>query len=259
MKRRKFITLLGGAGAWPLTARAQQPTRLRQVAILRSEVAGDPEGLRNSAALVQGLQALGWTQGHNVRIEQRWAGGSVDAMKALAKELVALEPDVIVVISTPVTAAVMQETHTIPVIFVQNFDPVGSGIVKSVAMPGGNITGFTSYEAAMASKWLELLKGVAPQVARVAIIYNPQTAPYAGTFLRSIETAGSVFAVQSIAMPIQDAGTIEKAIEASAREINSSLMVLPDVTTTVQEKLNWRFNIACLLFTHGAISLPPVV
>jgi ABC-type uncharacterized transport system substrate-binding protein len=118
MKRREFITLLGGAAvAWPFTARAQQPAHLRQVAILRSEVAGDPEGLRNSAALVQGLQTLGWTQGRNIRIEQRWAGGSVDAMKALAKELVALEPDVIVVISTPVTAAVMQETHTIPIIF----------------------------------------------------------------------------------------------------------------------------------------------
>jgi putative ABC transport system substrate-binding protein len=238
MRRREFITLVGGAAAaWPFAARAQQPARLRQVAILRGEVAGDPEGLRNSAALVQGLQALGWTQGRNVRIEQRWAGGSVDAMKALAKELVALEPDVIVVISTPVTLAVMQETHKIPVIFVQNFDPVGSGLVKSLVAPGGNITGFTSYEAAMATKWLELLKGVAPQVTRVSIMYNPQTAPYADTFLRSIETAGPVSAIQSIAMPIQDAGTIEKAIEASAREINSSLMVLPDVTTTVQEKL----------------------
>ena len=174
---------------WPLAARAQQPARLPQVAILRSEVAGDPEGLRNSAALVQGLQALGWTQGRNVRIEQRWAGGSVDAMKALARELVVLEPDVIVVVSTPVTAAVMQ-THTIPIIFVQNFDPVGSGLVKSLVAPDGNITGFTSYEPAMAGKWLELLKGVASQVASVAIMYNPQTAPYAGAFLRSIEAAG---------------------------------------------------------------------
>jgi putative ABC transport system substrate-binding protein len=210
---------------------------LRQVAILRSEVAGDPEGLRNSAALVQGLQALGWTQGRNVQIEQRWAGGSVDAMRALARELVALEPNVIVVISTPVTMAVMQETHTIPIIFVQNFDPVESGLVKSLVAPGGNITGFTSYEPAMASKWLELLKGVAPQVARVAVIYNPQTAPYGGSFLRSVETAGPAFAIQATAMPIQDAGTIEKAIEAFARETNPSLMVLPDVTATVHEKL----------------------
>ncbi len=160
MKRREFITLVGGtAAAWSLAAHAQQPARLPQVAILRSEVAGDPEGLRNSAALVQGLQALGWTQGRNVRIEQRWAGGSVDAMKALARELVALEPNVIVVISTPVTAAVRQETHTIPIIFVQNFDPVDTGFVKSLVAPGGNITGFTSYEPAMASKWLELVKG----------------------------------------------------------------------------------------------------
>jgi putative ABC transport system substrate-binding protein len=238
MRRREFITFVGSsAAAWPLAARAQQPSRLRQVAILRSEVAGDPEGLRNSAALVQGLQALGWTQGRNVQIEQRWAGGSVDAMRALARELVALEPNVIVVISTPVTMAVMQETHTIPIIFVQNFDPVESGLVKSLVAPGGNITGFTSYEPAMASKWLELLKGVAPQVARVAVIYNPQTAPYGGSFLRSVETAGPAFAIQATAMPIQDAGTIEKAIEAFARETNPSLMVLPDVTATVHEKL----------------------
>src|SRR5215472_18512370 len=118
MRRREFITLAGSAAAaWPLAVHAQQPARLPQVAILRAEVAGEPEGLRNSAALVQGLQALGWTPGRNVRIEQRWAGGSVDAMKALARELVALEPDVIVVVSTPVSAAVMQETHTIPIIF----------------------------------------------------------------------------------------------------------------------------------------------
>jgi ABC-type uncharacterized transport system substrate-binding protein len=237
MRRRDFIAVIGGGAAWPIAARAQQAARLRQVAILRGEVAGDPEGLRNSSALIQGLEALGWTQGRNVRIELRWAGGSVDAMKALAKELVALEPDVIVVVSTPVTAVVMQETHTIPIIFVQNFDPVGSGLVKSLVTPEGNVTGFTSYEPAIGSKWLELLKGVAPQVARVAIIYNPQTAPYAGTFLRSIEAAGPTFAVQPIAMPIQDAGTIEKAIEAFAREANGGLMVLPDVTTTVHEKL----------------------
>ena len=238
MRRRDFLSLIGGAAAtWPLAVRAQQPARLRQVAILRAEVAGDPEGLRNSGALIQGLQALGWTPGRNVRIEQRWAGGSVDAMKALAKELVALEPDVIVVVSTPVSAAVMQETHTIPIIFVQNFDPVGSGLVKSLVAPDGNITGFTSYEPGISSKWLELLKGVAPQVARVAIVYNPQTAPYAGVFLRSIEAASPIFAIQPIAMPIQDSGTIEKSIEAFAREINPGLMVLPDATTTVHEKL----------------------
>jgi putative tryptophan/tyrosine transport system substrate-binding protein len=261
MRRREFIRIAGGAVAWPLTARAQQPARLPQVAILRSEVAGDPEGLRNSAALVQGLQALGWTQGRNIRIEQRWAGGSVDAMKALAKELVALEPDVIVVISTPVTVAVMQETHTIPVIFVQDFDPVGSGLVKSLAAPDGNITGFTSYEPAIGSKWLELLKGVAPRVARVAIIYNPQTAPYAGAFLRSIEAAGPIFAIQPIAMPVQDAGTIEKAFEAFAHEINPGLLVLPDVTTTVYDdklELSWLLDrqVGRLLALEHLINIP---
>jgi putative tryptophan/tyrosine transport system substrate-binding protein len=196
-----------------------------------------PKGRGTALRSFRDCKHWGWTQGRNLRIEQRWAGGSVDAMKALAKELVALEPNAIVVVSTPATVAVMQETHTIPIIFVQNFDPVESGLVKSLVAPAGNITGFTSYEPAVASKWLELLKGVAPQVARVAIIYNPQTAPYAGSFLRSIETAGPAFAIQPIAMPIQDAGTIEKAIEAFARETNPSLLVLPDVTTTFHEKL----------------------
>jgi len=239
MRRREFISFLGGgaAAAWPRVVDAQQPARLPQVAILRGEVAGDPEGLRNSAALLQGLQALGWAQGRNLRIEQRWAGGSVDAMKALAKELVALEPNVIVVISTPITRAVMQETHTIPIIFVQLFDPVDSGLVKSLVAPGGNVTGFTSYEPAMATKWLELLKGVAPQVGRITMIYNPQTAPFGRSFLRSIEAAAPAFAMRPIAIPIQDAGTIEKAIEASARETNPGLLVLPDVTTTVHERL----------------------
>ena len=251
MRRRDLIKVVAGSAiTWPLVARAQQAARLRQVAILRGEVAGDPEGLRNSSALIQGLQALGWTQGRNVRIELRWAGGSVDAMKALAKELVALEPDVIVVAGTPVTAAVMQETHTIPIIFVQNFDPVGSGLMKSLVTPEGNVTGFSSYEPAIGGKWLELLKGVAPQVARAAIIYSPQTAPYAGAFLRSIEAAGPTFAIQPIAMPIQDAGTIEKAIEAFAREANGGLMVLPDITTTVYEKL--------LAKLAGQYSLPAI-
>jgi putative ABC transport system substrate-binding protein len=158
-------------------------------------------------------------------------------MKALARELVALGPDVIVVISTPATAAVLQETQRIPIIFVQNFDPVESGLVKSLVAPGGNVTGFTSYEPAMASKWLELLKGVAPQVARVAIVYNPQTAPYGGSLLRSVETAGPAFAIQPMAMPIQDAGTIEKAIEAFAHETNPGLIVLPDTTNTVHRQL----------------------
>ena len=253
MRRREFITLIGGtATAWPISARAQQPARLRQVAILRAEVAGDPEGLRNSSALIQGLQALGWAQGSNLRIELRWAGGSVDAVKALAKELVALAPDVIVVVSTPISAAVMQETHTIPIIFVQNFDPVGSGIVKSLVAPEGNITGFTSYEPAMGSKWLELLKGVAPQVASVAIMYNPQTAPYAGAFLRPIKAAAPSFAIQPTAMPIQDAGTIEKAIEAFARETNPGLLVLPDLTTTVHENV-----IVKLAVQHGMPGIYP--
>src|SRR5262249_49160022 len=143
MRRREFISFLGGgaAAAWPRVVGAQQPARLPKVAILRGEVAGDPEGLRHSGALLLGMQGVGWAQGRNLRIEQRWAGGSVDAMKALAKELVALEPNVIVVISTPITRAVMQETHTIPIIFVQLFDPVDSGLVKSLVAPGGNVTG----------------------------------------------------------------------------------------------------------------------
>ena len=254
MKRREFITLVGGAAAgWPVAARAQQPARLPQVAILRSEVAGDPEGLRNSAALVQGLQALGWTQGHNIRIEQRWAGGSVDAMKALARELVALEPDVIVVISTPVTAAVMQETHTIPIIFVQNFDPVDTGLVKSLVAPGGNITGFTSYEPAMASKWLELLKEVAPHVESVAILFNPTTAPGGGSYyLKPFNTAARSLGLQASAAPIHTVSEIEPVLAAEARKPNNGLIVMSDAFP-----LAHRIKIVTLAAQHRLPAIYP--
>src|SRR5262245_21272287 len=177
MTRRDFITLLGGAAAWPLAARAQ-PDRIRRIGLLMAFAESYPEGQAASAALREGLQKSGWTEGRNVRIDTRWAAGDTEAMQRLAKELVALQPDLILSASTPTTAAVLQQTRTIPIIFVNVADPIGSGFVASLSRPGGNITGFITMEPTIAGKWLELLKEIAPRVARVALLFNPAAATY---------------------------------------------------------------------------------
>src|SRR5437870_2705857 len=179
LKRREFITLLGGAAAtWPLAARTQQPEQVRRIGVLSASDISDPEAQANAAAARQGLQELGWTDGRNVRIDYRWAGGDKDRMRALAKELVALQPNVILARSTPATAALKAETRTIPIVFTTVSDPIGSGFVASLARPGGNITGFTNFESSMGGKWLGLLKEIAPRVTRTGMIFNPETASY---------------------------------------------------------------------------------
>jgi putative tryptophan/tyrosine transport system substrate-binding protein len=182
MRRREFITLLGGVTAgWPFAARAQQAAGVRRIGVLMSDAETDPEAQSNAAAARQGLQELGWTDGRNVRIDYRWAGGDKDRMRALAKELVELQPDVILARSTPATAALKAETRTIPIVFTTVSDPIGSGFVTSFARPGGNVTGFTNFEASMGGKWLGLLKEIAPRVTRTGMMFNPETAPYAHT------------------------------------------------------------------------------
>jgi putative tryptophan/tyrosine transport system substrate-binding protein len=171
MKRRDFIGLLGGAAAvWPLAARAQQPARMRRIGVLLNITADDPESQGRLAALAQGLQSLGWVIGQNVRIDYRWGGGSVDAMRKHAEELVALAPDVILAQSTAAVAPLLQSTHAVPIVFTVVADPVGAGYIQSLAHPGGNATGFTGFEYAFAGKWLELLKEVAPSVTRAAVL-----------------------------------------------------------------------------------------
>jgi putative ABC transport system substrate-binding protein len=177
MRRREFITLLGGAAAtWPLTARAQQPDRMRRLGLLIGYAENDPLSQPWIAAFLKGLSELGWSDNRNLHIDYRWASADVDRFKQFAKELVALKPDVILAHTTPATAALQRETADIPIIFVIVSDPVGAGFVASLARPGGNITGFINFEDSMGGKWLELLKEVAPAVKRAAIMFNPDTA-----------------------------------------------------------------------------------
>ena len=229
MKRREFITLLGGAAAaWPLAARAQQPDRMRRIGVLMAYAESDPEAQARVAAFREGLQKLGWTEGRNIRIDTRWAAADAEAMQRFAKELVALQPDLILSPTTPTTAALLQQTRTIPIIFANVADPVGSGFVASFPRPGGNVTGFTILEPTMAGKWLELLKEIAPRVNRVAFLFNPATAPYAEYYLNPFKAAAASFGVEAIVAPVRDTSELESVVAAQAREPNGGLIVMPD-------------------------------
>jgi putative tryptophan/tyrosine transport system substrate-binding protein len=228
MIRRDFITLLGGgAAAWPLAARAQQPERVLRIGVLLSFDANDPERWPRAKALQEGLGKLGWIDDRNVRVEYRSTADEAER-RSFAKELVGLQPQVLVAGSTASLAALLRETRTIPIVFVNVADPVGQGFISSLARPAGNVTGFTIFEFSMGAKWLELLKEVAPHTARVSIIFNPDIPP-ATLFLRSVETAAQSFALKLIPMPIKDAAEIEGRIEAFARQPNGGLIVLPDI------------------------------
>ena len=173
MKRREFITLLGSAAAWPLAARAQQGARMRRIGVLMSFAADDPLAPPPVSALAQGLQERGWSVGGNIRIDYRWGANNLDLFRKYAAELVALAPDVVVGTAASIVAALQQAGHTVPIVFVTTIDPVGSGLVASLARPGGNATGFIAYEFSIAGKWLELLKDIAPRVTRVAVLRDP--------------------------------------------------------------------------------------
>ena len=228
--RREFITLLGGAAAaWPLTARAQQPRGFRRIGVFMDLAEDDPEGQARVALLKRGLQDLGWREGQNLLIEYRWAGGEASRMKPLAAELVNIAPEVIVSSGAPTLAALQQETRTIPLVFCQVPDPVANGFVESLSRPGGNTTGFTSFEFAMGGKWLGALKEIASHVARVAVVRDT-TAPGIG-MLGAIQTAMPTFAMQLIIAGGRDAGDFERAIDAFANEPNGGLIVLPAPNT----------------------------
>ena len=228
MQRREFITLLGGAAAaWPLPARAQQA--VRRIGVLMPYAESDPDGQNRLQPFRTRLRELGWTDGGNVRIDYRWAAGVVDRFRTAAAELVVLKPDVILADATPSVAALQRETRTIPIVFVGVNDPIGSGFVQSLARPGGDITGFTNYEFSMGGKWLGLLKEMAPSLARVAVIFNPTTAPYADSYLRALEAAAPLLGVAVNAMPVHGTAEIDRAIGAFAREPNGGLLTLPDI------------------------------
>jgi putative ABC transport system substrate-binding protein len=232
IRRRDFITLLGGVAAWSLAARAQQGDRVRRIGVLRVFDETDPEGKPRYSAFTQALTDLGWTDGRNVRIDVRWGSGDANRMRALARELVELQPDIIVTGGTPATAAVQRETRTIPVVFVTVGDPVASGIVARLDRPSGNITGFGGLEASMGGKWLELLSEIAPGLKRVAIMFNPEAA-LVSTFMPSFETAARSLKVAPIIAPVHSDVEIETSIIALGREPGGGLVVMPDALTVV--------------------------
>jgi len=228
MKRREVITLLGGAAAWPLAAHAQQPERMRRIGVLMAFAESNLEGQANVAAYREGLQKLGWTEGRNIRIDTRWAAADVEAMQRFAKELVALQPDLILTQNTPTTAAMLQQTRTIPIIFANVADPVGSRFVTNFPRPGGNVTGFILFEPTMAGKWLNLLKEIAPNVNRAAFLFNPATAPYAD-YLGSFEASARSLAVEAIAAPVHSPSEFEAVFSALARDPNGGLVAMADI------------------------------
>jgi len=228
MNRRDFITLLGGAAALPLAARAQQGERMRRIAVLMGWSESDPQFRSWIDTFVEGLAQLGWADGRNVQINVRWASGDVVRMRTFAKELVELQPDVILGGTTPVTAALQRETRTIPIVFVVVADPVGAGFVAGLPHPGGNITGFLNAEAAIGGKWLEMLKEIAPHVTRVAIMFNPDTAPLGGAyFLDSFEAAARSLAVEPITARVRSNAEIE-AVIASLEGTQGGLVIMTD-------------------------------
>ena len=229
MRRREFITLLGGAAAaWPLAARAQQGDRIRRIGVLIAGNESDQQARLNLQAFKAALQELGWIEGRNIHVDYRFGLSDVGRIEQFARELVNSQPDVIVTHTTPATTAIARETRTIPVIFVVVSDPVGSGFVASLARPSGNITGFVNIEASMSGKWLDFLKEVSPALARVAFIYNPQTAPHA-YYLGPVEAAARSFGLQPMPSPVHSADDIEAVFKDLGERPDSGLAVMPDV------------------------------
>ena len=233
LKRREFMTLLGCAAAWPLAASAQPSDKVRRIGALMPLAESDEEAHTLVAAFVAGLREHGWQAGREVSIDYRWTAGDAERIHAYAKELVEQNPDLILARSSPVVMALMQQTSTIPIVFFQVVDPVGQGFVASLARPGGNLTGFTIFEPRIASKWLELLKQIAPHLARAALLYNPRTAAFAERFFGSAEVDG--FAAMHL--PVRDTAQLERSLASFAEQPNGSLIVLPDAFTLTNRAL----------------------
>jgi putative tryptophan/tyrosine transport system substrate-binding protein len=231
MRRREFMAGLGSAAAWPVVARAQQPGRIRRIGMLMSFDENNFLERPRVFAFTQTLEHLGWTDGRDVRMELRWAGGDPNRMRALAQELVSLQPDIILASSTAATVALQQETRTIPIVFVGGSDPVANGIVARLDLPGRNITGFANLEASLGGKWLELLSEIAPELKRAAIMLNPDM-PSPSTYLPSLETAARSLKLALITAPVHSDAEIETAIIALGREPGGGLVILPDIFTT---------------------------
>ena len=237
IERRKFLaTLLGGAAAWPLAARAQQAERVRRIGLLMG-AADDPGGQSRVTAVKQGLQDLGWTEGRNIQIETRFGGADIGRIRADAAELVALAPDVLVGGRTPVVRALRQATSSIPIVMAAILDPVEQGLVSSLAHPGGNITGFMLIDFQMVGKWLEMLKEAAPGVARAVLMFNPDTVPHYYVYLRSFEAEPRSIAVEVTAAPVRDTAEVEEAVAKLGRDPGGGLIVAGDPFTLVHYPL----------------------
>jgi putative tryptophan/tyrosine transport system substrate-binding protein len=238
LRRREFITLLGGAVvAWPLAARAQQNGRMPRIAVLTPYSENDPEAQTWFKAFVEAMQALGWVDGHNIRIDVRWAGGVVDRIQRLAKELVDLKPEVVFAMTTPSVKAVLRETRTIPIVFTQVTDPVAQGLVESLVRPSGSITGFTLFEPEIGGKLVQVLKEIAPATARAAVIFNPDTAPYYKLYMSSIEAAAASLAMKAFEAPAHNRPEIEAAISALASEPAGGVIAMSDGFTVIHRDL----------------------
>jgi putative ABC transport system substrate-binding protein len=227
VKRREFIAGLGSAAAWPLAARAQQGDRMRRIGVLMPFDESDPEPKRRVSAFMQALADLGWTDGRNSRMDLRWAGGDTNRMRALAQGLVGLQPDIIVVNGNLTTAALQRETRTIPIVFAFVADPVAGGLVPRLDRPGGNVTGFANFEATLGGKWLELLSEIVPGLKRVAVMFNPNTAPLS-TYMSSFETTAQSLKIAPIIAPVHSAVEIETIIIGLGHEPRGGLVVMPD-------------------------------
>jgi putative tryptophan/tyrosine transport system substrate-binding protein len=237
LRRREFIRLFSSTVvAWPLVARAQQQERVRRIGVLMPYAADDREGQARMTALQQALAELGWTDGRNAHIDTRWGAGDADRYRQCAVELVALAPDVIVALTATVTAALQRETRSVPIVFVGVIDPVGTGLVASLARPGGNITGFTVFEYGISSKWLALLKEIVPGVRRVAVLRDPTSAPQIG-LLGGIQSVAPSLQVELSLIDTRDAGEIQRAVAAFAREPNGGQIVFSNALALLHREL----------------------
>jgi ABC-type uncharacterized transport system substrate-binding protein len=257
MQRRDFITLLGGAAAaWPLAARAQQPDRMRRIGAFAG-IENDAEGQARFTAFLQGLRQLGWTDGRNVRIEYRWGGGDADNIRKYAAELAALAPDVILAAGAAVTGPLLQATRTVPIVFVIVPDPVGAGFVDSLARPGGNATGLISFEYSISAKWLELLKQIAPEVTRAAVLRDPTISTGIGQF-GAIQAMAPSLGMQVSPINVRDAGEIERAIAAFASTSNGGLIVTGSALVVVHRDLITtlaaRYRLPAVYYEHNFVA-----
>jgi putative ABC transport system substrate-binding protein len=251
MRRRDFITALASAAAWPVAAHAQQPQQVKRIGVLMSFAEGDPEARLRVAALEKGLLDLGWASGRNLRLEYFWAE-KADVLRTRVAELTRTVPDLILANSTPVMVALQEQRLSVPIVFTQVTDPVGQGLVSNLAHPGGNLTGFTTFEFSIGTKWLETLKQVAPRTTHVGLVFNPETAPFVDLFWRPIQGAAPSFGITPTLAGARDTDELERKFAALSGEPNGGLLVLPEVST-----VNHRGLIVALAARHRLPTIYP--